>query len=109
MRDWHRGEISTRRLRALIQWLPPGNAIDRARDNGRSWGLDQQMVWQLLGELRRLNMYTRAELRVKPHQDKFVWPTTPWEPDEESTRVGAVSKRDQQAAAAYLLALTPSG
>ena len=98
-------------LNALIRWLPPGSALDAARNDGRSWSLDDQMVWQLLGEVYRMNRYMRAQLGIKPGKDKMVWPATPWESDENanSARVGSVAKGDEEAAVSYLLGLAPQG
>lgn len=78
------------------------------RSDQRQWTISDAMVWQLLGELRRANMYHRATLKIRPDQDRFEWPKTPWADSDNasSERVGSVAPADQSAAVAYLIGLS---
>lgn len=101
-----RGEITTRRLQVLLAYLPEGSALHRAQTDGKIWGLTEAIQWQVLGQVSRLNSYIRSWLKIKPHQDKFVWPSTPWEEQEKNTtKYGKVAAEDQDDAVAYLLSL----
>lgn len=73
------------------------------------WTLENSIAWQQLGQLARLNGYIRAWLKIKPHQDKFSWPSTPWEDKgKNSTQYGSVAPEYREDAVAYLLALNPT-
>ena len=78
------------------------------RSDQRQWTISDAMVWQLLGELRRSNMYQRSFLKVRPEKEQWSWPQTPWadSDDASSERVGSVAPADQSAAVAYLIGLS---
>ena len=78
------------------------------RSDERQWTVADAVAWQTLGELRRANMYHRAALKIRPDQDRFVWPQTPWADSDNasSERVGAVAPADQAAAVQYLIGLS---
>lgn len=74
----------------------------------RTWTVRDWMLWAIYGELIRANVYYRAELGIKPEQDRFKWPASPYEqPDDGAKRIGNVAAEDQAAAVDYLLALSP--
>lgn len=101
-----RGEITTRRLQVLIDGLGEGSALHRAAQEGKNWSLSDAILWQILGQLTRANLYWRALLKIPKHKDKFEWPKTPWDEQEnQATRYGDVAPEDQDAAVAYLMSL----
>lgn len=79
--------------------------MHRARNNGRPWTLMHQLVWLILGELHHHGGFWRGSLKIKPDKDKFKWPRTPWEDNDNSTRYGQVDKKHLPAAAKYLVGL----
>lgn len=107
MRDFHRGLISARRLQVLIDWLPEGSALHRARAEGKTMTLSESVLWQMYGQLVRANAYAFAGFQIKKNSDKFSWPASPWEESEKQKRVGAVAAGDQRAALDYLMSLSP--
>ena len=73
-----------------------------------TWTMRDQLLWNIFGEILRSNVYYRAELGIKPEQERFKWPANPFEePDDGTTRIGKVAPEDQAAAVDYLLALSP--
>ena len=78
------------------------------RSDRREWTVSDAVAWHMLGELRRANMYRRSMLKIRPEQDRFIWPQTPWADSDNaaSERVGAVAPADQAAAVQYLIGLS---
>ena len=77
------------------------------RTGGKAWSLADQLSWMMLGEMTRMNYYLRGYMRIKKHQDKFVWPKTPWDESNKPTTYGSVAPEDQLDAIAYLRTLSP--
>lgn len=102
-----RGEITTRRLGVLADYLPQDSPLRMLRSEGKVWGLHDQLIWMLLGEMTRLNYYVRSRWKIKKHQDKFTWPKTPWDESNKPTTYGSVAPEDQMDAIAYLRSLSP--
>lgn len=51
--DWHRGDMSSRRLLVLLEGLPEGSLFKTALRDG-DWGLDEYIQAGVLNELRLL-------------------------------------------------------
>lgn len=74
--------MSLRRFRALVENLPPGNALERARF-GR-WSDDQMLMWQVESRIRELLTLTANVYRSKgsqPHEPTYL--ERPATPDEQ--------------------------
>lgn len=92
----------------LASGLPKDSPLSLARNEGKVWSLDQQLYWMVLGEITRMNYYMRGYMKIKPRQDKFKWPKTPWDEADKPTQYGRVAAEDQDAAIAYLKSLSPT-
>lgn len=94
------GEITTRRLEALLDGLPEDNAITRAVNDGRAWGTTHALLWQVLGTLVNIAGLIRAALQIKTNT--FKWPVDPWTKVDDGKTIGRVDKDDQVDAISYL-------
>lgn len=74
-------------------------------NEGRVWTTTHQLLWLVLGELHHHGGFWRGWLKIKSSADKFKWPRTPWERDDDGTRYGKVAAVDRPAAAKYLIGL----
>lgn len=76
-------------------------------NDGHLWTTSHQIMWRVLGALEHANYFWRGKLRVKKGQDKFKWPDTPWSKKDKDETHGKVAPEDREAAAKYLLSLSP--
>ncbi|WP_411815488.1 hypothetical protein [Gordonia sp. SND2] len=83
-----RGEISPRLLRVLIDGL--GDDDPRKATNGHQYRLLEQLVWQLIGEVKRMTIQTSLSLGNKKVGTDVDHPATPWAPSEKKNirRIG---------------------
>lgn len=92
----------------LIEGLPPDSALHRAANGGQLWGINDDIQWKTLGAVEHVLYFLRGYLKVKPHQDKFEFPATPWDTTDQGVRTyGQVNDGDQEAAVEFLMALMP--
>ncbi|QDF17111.1 tail assembly chaperone [Gordonia phage William] len=76
---FHRGEITLRKLRVLIENLPQGvTAIDQARSDGQRWGWNEQMLWMLvrLMQIQTASISNRLgkpKVKVPKEHPKYPW------------------------------------
>lgn len=96
--------MTTRRLVALINGLPEGSALHRARNEGRTWTTDHALLWHLAYMLQRVEGVLGAQgVRRQPKPVKKK--KTPWD-DDTVKRTGRVEKGDELAAIRYLQGLS---
>ncbi|MDO5501041.1 MAG: hypothetical protein Q4F67_15305 [Propionibacteriaceae bacterium] len=105
MGEWYRGEITSRRLSVLIGGLPEGSALHRAMHDGKTWTTTHQLLWLVLGEAHHHGSFWRGFLKIKSAADKWKWPKTPWEKQDNGAQYGRVAQADRPAAARYLIGL----
>ena len=77
------GTISLRRFRLMVEHLPPGNPLERAR-TGR-WGDSEVLLWQIESRLRELQSLIFNVNRGKdqqPHETEYL--PRPRPADEEA-------------------------
>lgn len=109
MGEWIRGEITTRRLCVLADYLPQDSPLQKLRTEGKTWGLQEQLLWMILGEIARQSFYMRGRWKIKKNNDaKFSWPKSPWDEEAKPTTWGHVEPEDQMAAISYLKSLSPT-
>ena len=74
-------------------------------NDGKLWTTTHQILWLALGELHHLGSFWRGFLKVKAAADKWKWPRTPWDREDDGKRYGKVADEDKPMAAEYLIGL----
>jgi len=72
--DWHRGDMSSRKLIALLEHLPDDSAFKRAHRDG-DWGFDEYISAGIVNELRLLRSDQAAINGQKMDIDLIESPT----------------------------------
>lgn len=95
--EFWRGEISLRKLRVMVEGLPPDGATARAA-SGHHWRHLEFMVAHLLDETARLRVdFGNANREEKAPAREYPEPV--WRPGQPSEKKQAAKKRKEQAAA----------
>jgi hypothetical protein len=101
--EYWRGEITLRKLRVMVEGLPPDGALAR-RAAGHHWGHGEFMLARLLDELGRLRTdfvnANRAEKAPAQPYPEPVW--RPEKPGAAKQRRKNRRRQDREARAGYL-------
>lgn len=76
--QWHRGEITLRKLRVLIEGIPQGSVIDQARTEHQQWGWNEQLLWMLIRLMQIqtasiANRLGKPKVKVPKEHPKYPW------------------------------------
>ena len=81
--------MSLRRFRLLVENLPPGNPLQRARD-GYPWSDAEQLLWQVESRVRELIILTANVYREKgapPMEPTYLpRPLSPEEAEQQAAQ-----------------------
>lgn len=88
--DWHRGDMSSRKLLALLQHLPEDAAFKRALRNG-DWGFNEYMQAGVLNEIRLLRI-DQAAINGQKMDAELIESPAQLERKEEQARVVAAHR-----------------
>lgn len=105
-----RGDITSRRLKVLIDGLPEGSALHRARLDGHEWTSVHDLLWTLVQAVPRREKLLARQLNKQQAQGLKMpkLKTYPWDPDQDQSRYGKNNAGDEEAALSYLEGLSPS-
>ena len=83
-----RGEVTPRRLRVLIDGLGDDHPLKTV--DGHKYPMLEQLVWQLIGEIKRMTVQTSLSLGNKKVGKDIDHPATPWAPEQKKNvrRIG---------------------
>lgn len=95
--------MSLRRLRVLINHLPPGSARHRAANGGHEWRNLESLVWQLVYYVRVLDQRLVWTKGKRPKWPK--WVQYPWSRNEVT--LGDRGEASTEDVLAYLKSLAP--
>lgn len=105
--EYWRGEITLRKLRVLIEGLPPDSAAHRAVTDGQLWTWREWLLWH--GVRTSIDNATRVahSLSGKKGKPKTIadkdWPVYPWvKADSAPTHYGDTDGRDGTEVIAFL-------
>ncbi|QDF16189.1 tail assembly chaperone [Gordonia phage Malachai] len=102
---YHRGEITLRKLRVLIDGLPQGRtAIDQAKTGGQQWGWIEQLLWM---QVRLMQIQTasisnrlgKPKVKVPKEHPKYPWTDVD---EDEPTKYGNRGDHSSEDVMAFL-------
>lgn len=85
MRDFWRGDITLRQLRALIAGLPDTSMVHRLQTDGKVWTWRDHMAWFEIKMIDRLTLVIAKGLGVKSVKSLEL-PDFPWEESKAAVR-----------------------
>lgn len=104
MGAYWRGEVTARKLRVLIEQLPPRSALHRARNEGQEWGNLEAVAWQIVYYLKVIEQRLVWSRGKRPKWPK--WLQFPWSKDQ--VKIGDRAGADPLKVKAYLDSLSAS-
>lgn len=105
MAQFHRGEISVRKLTVLCKYLPSNSPAYWSEYDGRYYSQESSLLWNMLWALWELQVLTaklHGNKKARMPQDKV--PKFPWSKIEDNTvsKFGKLGEHTQEEAIEYL-------
>ena len=74
MAAFHRGEVTLRKLRVLIEHLPEDNPVHWHHHDGHQWTVRDQLIWRLLwADATTASKDLKKGTNIFEKMPKFPW------------------------------------